>query len=306
VFDNLSRRSRWARAATATVALAAAAAAVQVTMATAASAAPSSVVSGASTTDSAARKSATARCPSGTRVFGGGGDIVGGGHEVALTGLRPVSTVVNGRYVDSFVATAEEDDTGYASNWTVYAYAICGPNLPNLSIQTGVQSWRAGTDRVNASASCPSGTAPVGLGAEISGGNGNVVLNSMLGNYTAGPYGVFSGWANAQAFIDESGYGGPWSLASYAVCASPPPGLTYKFVDSPNYDSNDKSANAQCPVGTKVYGVGGYLSYLNGETHFDRMVPHGSQWDGADVEAREDQDGFSNIWWTTVEAICAQ
>ena len=95
------------------------------------------------------------------------------------------------------------------------------------------------------------------------------------------------------------------TVAAYAVCAAPPPGLAYRFADSA-VDSNDKSASVQCPFGTKVYGVGGYLSYLNGQTHFDRMVPHGSQWDGADVEAREDQDGFANTWFTEVEAVCGQ
>ena len=278
---------------------------VQVAFASAASAAPSGVVSAASATDSVARKSAVATCPAGTRVFGGGGDIVGGAHEVALTGLRPVSTVVSGRYVDSFVATAEEDDTGYAANWTVYAYAICGANLPGLIIQSGRTAATPGADRADASASCPSGTAPLGFGAEITGGNGNVVLNLVLGNYTVGPYGTPNGFATAAAFVDQSGYTGSWSLTSYAVCAAPPPGLSYRFVDSA-VDSNDKSASAQCPVNTKVYGVGGYLSYLNGQTHFDRMVPHGSQWDGADVEAREDQDGFAYTWFTEVEAVCAQ
>jgi hypothetical protein len=298
-------RTRYPRAVTAAVALTAVTATVQIAFSAAASAAPSRVVSAASATDSAARKSAVAVCPAGTRVFGGGGDIVNGGHEVALSGLRPVSTLVAGRYTDSYVATAEEDDTGYGAAWTVYAYAICGPNLPNLTIQKGQQNSVAGSDRLTASANCPAGTAPVGLGAEVSGGTGNVLLNSVLGNYTPGPYGVPSGWSSAQAFVDQSGYAGSWSLSSYAVCASPPPGLTYKFVDS-TYDSTDKSASAQCPAGTKVYGVGGYLSFLNGQTHFDRMVPHGSQWDGADVEAREDQDGFNGNWWTTVEAICAQ
>jgi hypothetical protein len=299
-------RSRWVRAGLAAFAVTAVSAGLQVTLATAASAAPSSVVSGASPTDSTARKSAYAACPAGTRVFGGGGDIVNGGHEVALTGLRPVSLLINGRYVDSFVATAEEDDTGYAGNWTVYSYAICGPNLPNLTIQKGQTTAASGADRASASTSCPAGTAPLGLGAEITGGNGNVVLNTVLGNYTVGPYGTPNGWSSATAFVDQTGYSGTWSVASYAVCASPPPGLTYRFAETANDSVNDKTASVECPAGTKVYGVGGYLDYATGQTYFDRMVPHGSQWTGADVNAREDQDGFTPYWFTEVEAICGQ
>jgi hypothetical protein len=62
----------------------------------------------------------------------------------------------------------------------------------------------------------------------------------------------------------------------------------------------------ECPVGTKVYGVGGDFNYNTGQIHFDRMVPHGSQWTGADVELREDQDGFPYNWAAEVEAVCAQ
>jgi len=299
------RRSRWTRRVLAVVAVTGVCAGLQVTLQGAASAAPNRVVSAGSSTDSTARKSATAFCPAGTRVYGGGGDIVGGGHEVALTGLRPVSTFVNGKFVDSFVATAEEDDTGYSGNWSVYAYAICGYAEPSMSIQQGQLAASPGSDRQSASASCPSGTAPIGLGAEITGGNGNVVLNTVLGNYTTNAYGLPTGSAWATGFVDESGFSGSWSITSYAVCAAPPPGLTYKFADSA-LDSTDKSASVECPIGTSVFGVGGYSDYRNGETHFDRMVPHGSNWTGADVEIREDQDGFAYNWFGEVEAICGQ
>jgi hypothetical protein len=279
-------------------------AAVQIGLAAPASAAAQTVVSGSSTTNSV-NKSATASCPTGMRVFGGGGDIVGGGHEVALITLKPVSTLVSGQYHDSFVAAAEEDDSGYAANWTVYSYAICGYGLPNQTIQSATLTRSPGVDRLDTSVSCPAGTAPLGFGAQITGGQGNVVLNSLLGNYTAGPYGNPSGWSSAQSFVDQSGFSGLWSQTSYAVCASPPPGLTYQFRDSAYDTTDDKSASADCPAGTRAYGVGGYISYLTGQIHFDRMVPHGAAWNGGDVEARTDQDGFANQWWVTAETICA-
>jgi hypothetical protein len=268
-----------------------------------ASAAAQTVVQGASATNSS-NKSATASCPSGMRVFGGGGDIVGGGHEVRLTGLRPFSIYFNGAYHDSFVATAEEDADGYSGNWTVYSYAICGWALPNMSLQTSTLTSTAGSDRLSTTAGCPTGTAPVGLGAEVTNGHGHVVLNSLLGNYTAGPYGNPSGWSSAQSFVDQVN-STIWSQTSYAVCASAPPSLSYQFRDSAYDSTNDKSASADCPVGTRAYGVGGYLSFLTAELYFDRMVPHGSAWNGGDVNGREDQDGFAPNWWATAETICA-
>lgn len=289
----------------AALAIAALAAGAAVQVASPASAAPSAVVSGGSATNSVAKKTATAVCPSGTRVYGGGGDVTGGGHEVALTGLRPASVLAGGKFVDTFTATAEEDDTGYAANWAVYAYAICGAPQPSLSIQRATITSSPGTDRIEGSVSCPSGTAPLGLGAEIGNGAGNVVLNEAIGNYTVGPFGVPTGWAAAKAFTDETGYRLTWTLTTYAVCAVPPPGLTYVFTDSA-YNSVDKSASSECPLGTKVYGAGGYLNYLAGQVHFDRLVPHGSAWTGSDVDAREDQTGFTPNWWATSEAICAR
>ncbi|MDQ1651448.1 MAG: hypothetical protein QOI35_648, partial [Cryptosporangiaceae bacterium] len=55
----------------AALAIAALAAGATVQVASPASAAPSAVVSGGSATNSVAKKTATAVCPSGTRVYGG-------------------------------------------------------------------------------------------------------------------------------------------------------------------------------------------------------------------------------------------
>jgi hypothetical protein len=35
------------------------------------------------------------------------------------------------------------------------------------------------------------------------------------------------------------------------------------------------------------------------------MVPAGSLWTRASVDARADQSGFTGPWWATSEAICA-
>ncbi|MGB2568007.1 hypothetical protein ACPFP2_06085 [Micromonospora citrea] len=67
---------------------------------------------------SAATRSVTATCPTGTRVHGVGGEILGGDGEVRLTEMRArTSTTVT-------VAAAEDED-GFGSNWKVRAYAVC-------------------------------------------------------------------------------------------------------------------------------------------------------------------------------------
>jgi hypothetical protein len=277
---------------------------VQVATSSPASAAPSAVVSAGSASDSAARKTATAYCPAGTRLFGGGGDITQGVNSVALTGLRPTSFAFGTSRVESFTATAEET-TAYGTSWAVYAYAICGSALPNLSIQTRKVTSTT-SDHLQTGADCPAGTAPLGVGAEIGNGAGQVALHSVYGNYTVSPLGSPTGWAAAKAYEDETGYAGTWTLTSYAVCASPPPGLVYLFADSPNNSADKGYTPKECPPGTSVYGVGAYLGHNTGQVHFDRLVPHGSSWTGVDSDTREDANGFAAPWYTSVEAICAK
>jgi hypothetical protein len=62
-------------------------------------------------------KSATAICPAGKPVHGGGGAISNGAGEVILDDVHPGTT--------SVAATGYEDLDGYSGNWSVTAYAIC-------------------------------------------------------------------------------------------------------------------------------------------------------------------------------------
>lgn len=305
MFHTSLGRSRVFRVMAATTVAAGLAGSVQLATAGSASASVSTVVQAHSVSDSTTvKKSATASCPLGTRVFGGGGDIGGGGHGVALTAMKPASVLFGGQFYDSYTAVAEEDAAGYAGSWSVYAYAICG-SAANLTIQHVTLAASPGSDRVQTGVTCPTGTAPLGIGAEIGNGAGHVVLNALLGNYTPNAFGQLTGFASGGAFVDEHGYSGSWNLSVYAVCATPLPGLSYRFADSANNTTDDKTAHVDCPSGTRAYGSGGYVSYLNGQVHFDRMVPTGSAWTAADVEARTDQDGFGYPWFTEVEVICA-
>lgn len=295
MYDTGLGRSRRMRAAAAAFgALALAGGGVLLSAGTAQAAVSTVVQANSGAASSAAVQTATAACPRGTRVFGGGGDIVGGNHGVALTTMKPVSTVLG----DSFTVTATEDGLGYAGSWNVFAYAVCG-TASNLSVQRATVS-ASGGPRLSVGTLCPAGTAALGMGAEIAGGSGHAVLNTVLAT-TATPGAV------AAAFADEHGFAGTWSLTAYAVCGQALPGLSYRFADSAggNSTGSDKTAIATCPSGTRAYAAGGYISFTTGELHFDRMVPTGTGWNAADVEVRDDADGFANPWFTQVEVICA-
>src|SRR6266496_4418369 len=89
--DTRLGRSRVFRGMAAALVLAGVTGVVGVATAGGAAAAVTTVVQAHSGTDAGTvKKSAVAQCPAGTRVFGGGGDIVGGGHGVALTGTAPL------------------------------------------------------------------------------------------------------------------------------------------------------------------------------------------------------------------------
>jgi hypothetical protein len=61
----------------------------------------------------------------------------------------------------------------------------------------------------------------------------------------------------------------------------------------------------ECPTGKRIVSVGGAINGFGGHAYLDRMVPHGSAWTSADVDAREDLTGTTNGWSASVFAICA-
>src|SRR5262245_57372212 len=76
-----------------------------------------------SATDSVADKTQSTAGPPGTRALAGGAFINGGGHQVLIMSMRPVTTPAG----DSFEAMASEQIRPiYTGNWSLVAYAICG------------------------------------------------------------------------------------------------------------------------------------------------------------------------------------
>jgi hypothetical protein len=70
-------------------------------------------------------KWATAFCPPGTKIVGGGAHVSTGTGEgqVHLTGYAPHDDAP--ALGDYMIAFAEEDETGYAGSWSVTAHAMC-------------------------------------------------------------------------------------------------------------------------------------------------------------------------------------
>jgi hypothetical protein len=245
--------------------------------------------SAVSALDSSSPKEAAAACPAGKRVLGGGGYIEGGGRRVQFQRLQPSGSF------DVYYAGAVEVSGGYAGNWRVHAYAICAAQpagLEYVSFHTGTSSSSSRT----ATATCPGTKKVVGLGARVSGGGGQVMLDDMAPNAALTS-------VTATAYEDDNGYAGNWSLWAYAVCANPLPGLELRTATSAS-DSFDKGVFVPCPVGKRVHGVGGMMNGATGQALYGGVYPNATLTSTTAISV-EDSNGYAGNWSVTTFAVCA-
>lgn len=224
-----------------------------------ATAAPAGAVAGIhkvtgpiSTTDSQQTKIATATCPVGERVLGGGGwafpSASADATRVALIELRPVHPPLG---QDFYRAIAQESAPGIASTWSVQAYAICARPVPGMHVVSV-------TGPVTASAAdawCPAGEDPLGGGGSIGNAGGQVGLGSMTPRSTGDVISVVA--------LPYPGSHDAFTVTAYAVCAPTPPGYEVSYAFSTGPPSDDvKVAFASCPAGTSVHGAAGTVRFF--------------------------------------------
>jgi hypothetical protein len=234
-----------------------------------------------------AQKTATAKCPSGTHVIGGGGRVNGGQH-VVITREQPIQSTR-----DRFVVSAIEDQFGTAQFWAVEAFAICSVPLPGLEIvkATGAPG-SFGFQGQNAD--CSPGKNVLGVGGRINGGAGQVSLNTQ---------GRFAGHASAGGVEDTDGFAGSWSVTSYAICAHLSSVFDSQVVSVQT--ASDATARkiffVDCPPGMSLTG-GAAFAGGNG-TVVEVVSPNATR---VQLIARMDGPiGPQNPWSVTGYAICA-
>jgi hypothetical protein len=255
------------------------------------------LIAATSATDSTAAKSATATCPAGTVVYGGGGHLfnVPDGDQVRLSGLRPLVTLLG---MTGFRASATEDDSGYNKAWSVTAYAICGPALAGWQV-VWATSASASNQWGSATAHCPAGKKALSAGAEVSNGGRDVVLQLIVPD-------VSLGWVVGAAYEDETGYAGNWQVTAYAVCANPPFGL--QRVQGTPISQGVPVAAASCPAGFELTGLGGYAAGgapSFGQVYLSSLYPvDAAPWQAVGIGV-DDETGFGDDWNVVSFAICA-
>jgi hypothetical protein len=144
--------------------------------------------------------------------------------------------------------------------------------------------------------SCPSGKRVVGAGADVTPGNGHVLIDAIRPNASLTR-------VTARAREDETGTSETWFVAAYAVCAAPPGGLELVAVTSASSSAN-KSVVAPCPGSKRLLGTGGEIASPNGQVLLDGLLPDAGLTQ-ATVNALEDETGNAGSWTLTAYAICS-
>ena len=226
-------------------------------------------------------------CPTGTKMISGGGSVSGGVGRVILDGIQLKS------FVDTVTTRAFEQPSGTNLNWTLSADAMCAKPLKGLvqvDAATGTNSFAK-----SVFAKCPTGKQLVGMGAETSGGVGQVEIDDLIPSSTQ---------MEATGFETEGGTSANWSITAHAMCADPLPGYEIRKLSTDSGSFDGQGVLETCSAGKKVLGVGGEITGGLGQVSMDSIVPNANL-TSVTVNAHEDANGTANNWNLTGYAICA-
>jgi hypothetical protein len=231
-----------------------------------------------------AAKSITANCPAGTLVVGAGATLTGAAGQVILDDIAPQVGLQSVR------ASAYEEEP-YAPNWTVTAIAMCAPNVPGLVRVATTSPYNS----VNKTliAFCPTGRVLLGMGYQIDGSGGAVLVESMH------PINLNSVEVLAR---EEDAFTGTWRLTTIAVCANSAVAPIVAFASS-STSSAGKGMSVACPAGRNILGAGFNFANADGQVALDDLFQT-TQRTAVNIAALE-ADPLANSWRIDAWAICA-
>jgi hypothetical protein len=247
--------------------------------------------------DSSVYKAVRVFCPNGLQTIGGGYELVGAQGSVVLDDFIPsADNLLVG--AGEVVGPGEPAD-GTTARWLVRATVVCANPVPGYTIVSATSQFRTGPAR-RVSTTCPAGTVPIGEGASLSNGFGQISISDVQ---------IAGNQVGAGATPDEDGYSGSWSITAYAICAAGLPGLRtiYQFT-SPQDSRSLRSETAVCPAGTQV--IGGGWSVLNDLETTKQLLNLQLTFGGgspstATALASVDANGFGGTWGMFAQAVCA-
>lgn len=238
-------------------------------------------------------KSLQQPCPVGKQLLSAGGEIAGAGGEAFHAQLMAnVDSAPNQIFPNSALVAAAEDEDGTSANWTLRAFAVCAAKAVRVVSQTdgffGLPT---------AQAHCPAGLQATGLGGDLTGGNGEVLITSLA------PLGGSSG---SVVEVAEYQFGGStaWFPRAYAICATPLPGLVTVSTRADADSVSPKSASVSCPLGKRVVGAGGTAIGAGRDLSLGAVLADPAL-TSVTVTGFENRFGAVQDWETWAYAICA-
>jgi hypothetical protein len=234
---------------------------------------------------SSANKGATATCPAGKLVMGGGAEVSPPDGRVLISAIRPSTTLT------SVYVTAYEDEAGTAGDWTVTAYAICAPAPAGLQLVKATSA--SSSVSKSATAACPTGKKVLGAGGEVAGARGQLLINAVTPS---------SDLANVRvsAFEDETGTTATWTVTAYAICGSPAQPVVRRNRVSGFSSGSPRSISRPCEAGEVAVGMGGAANGAGNQLVLQAITPTIEP----TVVAAEDRTGYAGTWTPEAFAIC--
>ena len=252
-------------------------------------------VSAGTVVDSAVFKAATATCPAGQVVTGGGARLTLATGEVSITRMAPTAAA------NGYEAWAYEDFDGFAGNWGLVVTAICA-NPPAGYVVVSASSPVGSPATASVTANCPAGLQVLGTGGTVFPGRGVVLLTAIIPSPVVSPTSVTAAGAEI-----AGGFGGGWNVQAWAICAAPVAGHVVVVTTSVIDSTSPKTQISNCPAGRPVHGLGFQFGGGTGEILLNAAFPNPPAPVGTNVPvvASEDQSGFAGNWGVRSFAICA-
>lgn len=252
-------------------------------------------VSAATAVDSIASKFATATCPAGRRVLGGGARLTLVTGEVSITRLSPTPAG------DGYQAQASEDRDGFAGAWGLEVTAICAEPPPGYAIVTATSAPASNPD-ASVTVTCPAGTQVIGSGGGVAPGNGFVLLSNLTPLGTTAPTRV-----SALGSESRGGFADNWTVQAWAICTAPIAGENVVSTAGAANSTSPRTTSSVCPAGQSVHSLGFQLGGSLPDLFLNAAFPSPQSPLGTSVPVTfsEGQGGLVGFWSIRTIAICA-
>jgi hypothetical protein len=215
----------------------------------------------ASSDNNSEEKGAVVTCPEGTRVVAAGADVGGDGRgSVIIDDLIPTDNTVTAYGFEGYYDTTQ--------SWFIRAWAICGN--PRGSVRTATRESQGlwNRDQMDVTVTCPDGMVVLGTGASIRGGQGNILIESIVPTTHS-----------VTVSASKLDYNVPvvdWWVAAHATCGDEPGGreiVSRITAGGPD----DAFGSAPCDAGKVALGGGfAFSGGLRGRMNLGYMIPTNS------------------------------